>query len=209
MGEGRRPETAGVADEHPHPEITLREISAWSLAVLAATAAGFVLYAAREVMLPVVAAFVVGIMLGPAARRTRSAARSATARCASPGGQRDADNRLRNPAHLPARVGARQWLAGNGCLTQGEVARVRWLGQSMAASHDDDWRTPKRQWCRDSYTRNFLGPLDDLDLAAADNGLPFLSRRVAFGHLGMAGLASRPGYDLRKPRFPSDGAQDP
>ena len=69
MGEGRRPETAGVADEDPSPEITLREISAWSLAILAATAAGFVLYAAREVMLPVVAAFVVGIMLGPAARR--------------------------------------------------------------------------------------------------------------------------------------------
>ena len=69
MGEGRRPEAVEVADENPHPEITLREISAWSLAILAAIAAGFVLYAAREVMLPVVAAFVVGIMLGPAARR--------------------------------------------------------------------------------------------------------------------------------------------
>ena len=69
MGEGQRPETAAVADEHPHPEITLREISAWSLAILAAIACGFVLYAAREVMLPVVAAFVVGVMLGPAARR--------------------------------------------------------------------------------------------------------------------------------------------
>jgi predicted PurR-regulated permease PerM len=68
MGEDRRPETVAV-DEEPHPEITLREISAWSLAILAAIAAGFVLYAARELMLPVVAAFVVGIMLGPAARR--------------------------------------------------------------------------------------------------------------------------------------------
>jgi predicted PurR-regulated permease PerM len=68
MGEDRRPETVAV-DEEPHPEITLREISAWSLAILAAIAAGFVLYAAREVMLPVVAAFVVGVMLGPAARR--------------------------------------------------------------------------------------------------------------------------------------------
>jgi predicted PurR-regulated permease PerM len=69
MGEGGRPETVAAEDEGPHPEITLREISAWSLAVLAAVAAGFVLYAAREVMLPVVAAFVVGVMLGPAARR--------------------------------------------------------------------------------------------------------------------------------------------
>src|SRR3984957_20463294 len=68
MGEDRRPETVAV-DEEPHPEIKLREISAWSLAILAAIAAGFVLYAAREVMLPVVAAFVVGVMLGPAARR--------------------------------------------------------------------------------------------------------------------------------------------
>ncbi len=69
MGEGRPPETVAVADENPHPEITLRQISAWSLAILAAIAAGFVLYAAREIMLPVVAAFVVGVMLGPAARR--------------------------------------------------------------------------------------------------------------------------------------------
>ena len=71
MGEGRRPETVAGAEESPspHPEITLRQISAWSLATLAAIAVGFVLYAAREVMLPVVAAFVVGVMLGPAARR--------------------------------------------------------------------------------------------------------------------------------------------
>jgi predicted PurR-regulated permease PerM len=69
MGENRRPETAAADDEDPHPELTLRQISAWSLAVLAAVAAGFVLYAAREIMLPVVAAFVVGVMLGPAARR--------------------------------------------------------------------------------------------------------------------------------------------
>jgi predicted PurR-regulated permease PerM len=69
MGEGRRPDTVVVAEEDPHPEITLRQISAWSLAMLAAIAVGFVLYVGREVMLPVVAAFVVGIMLGPAARR--------------------------------------------------------------------------------------------------------------------------------------------
>lgn len=69
MGEAGRSEAVAAEDEGPHPEITLREISAWSLAVLAAVAAGFVLYAAREIMLPVVAAFVVGVMLGPAARR--------------------------------------------------------------------------------------------------------------------------------------------
>jgi predicted PurR-regulated permease PerM len=71
MGEGRRPETVAAAEESPapHPEITLRQISAWSLAILAAIAVGFVLYVGREVMLPVVAAFVVGIMLGPAAHR--------------------------------------------------------------------------------------------------------------------------------------------
>jgi predicted PurR-regulated permease PerM len=71
MGEGRRPETVAVDEENTshHPEITLRQISTWSLATLAAIAVGFVLYAAREVILPVVAAFVVGVMLGPAARR--------------------------------------------------------------------------------------------------------------------------------------------
>src|ERR1700683_3940181 len=69
MGEGQRPEAVAGADEEPHPEITLRQISAWSLGILAGIAVGFLLYAAREVMLPVVAAFVVGIMLGPAARR--------------------------------------------------------------------------------------------------------------------------------------------
>jgi predicted PurR-regulated permease PerM len=71
MGEGRRPETVAGLDDNPppHSEITLREISAWSVAILAAVAVGFVLYAAREIMLPVVAAFVVGIMLGPTARK--------------------------------------------------------------------------------------------------------------------------------------------
>ena len=45
MGEGRRPETVAAADEDPHPEITLRQISAWSLAILATVAVGFLLYA--------------------------------------------------------------------------------------------------------------------------------------------------------------------
>ena len=70
MGEGRRPETAAVEDSpSSHSEITLKELSSWSQATLALIAVGFVLYAAREIMLPVAAAFVVGAMLGPAARR--------------------------------------------------------------------------------------------------------------------------------------------
>ena len=113
MGEGQRPEAVAAADEEPHPEITLREISAWSLAILATVAVGFLLYAAREVMLPIVAAFVVGIMLGPAARRLGSAAPSAPARGAAARGQRDADLRFRDPADLSARVRTREWLAGH------------------------------------------------------------------------------------------------
>jgi predicted PurR-regulated permease PerM len=69
--EGRRPEPIARVEEIPdlRPTDPLRQISAWSLAILATVAVGCVLYLAREVMLPVVAAFVVGIMLGPAARR--------------------------------------------------------------------------------------------------------------------------------------------
>ena len=52
MGEAQGPDTVTVADKDPHPGIELRQISAWSLAILATVAAGFVLYAAREIMLP-------------------------------------------------------------------------------------------------------------------------------------------------------------
>ena len=45
MGKAGVPKRSAVADEDPHPEITLRQISAWSLATLAAIAVGFVLYA--------------------------------------------------------------------------------------------------------------------------------------------------------------------
>ncbi len=71
MREDRRPQSIGGAEEVPAQDSgdPLRQNSTWSLAILAAVAVGFVLYAAREIMLPVVAAFVVGIMLGPAARR--------------------------------------------------------------------------------------------------------------------------------------------
>src|SRR5271163_1019664 len=69
--EGRRPQAIARVEEIPELRVMdpLRQISTWSLAILATVAAGFVLYVAREIMLPVVAAFVVGIMLGPAARR--------------------------------------------------------------------------------------------------------------------------------------------
>ena len=71
MREGRRPQAIARVEEIPdlRPMDPLRQISTWSLAILAGVAVGFVLYVAREIMLPVVAAFVVGIMLGPAARR--------------------------------------------------------------------------------------------------------------------------------------------
>ena len=71
MREGRRPEIATQVEEVPDPFLKdpLRQVSTWSLAVLAAIAVGFVLYLAREIVLPVAAAVIVGIMLGPAARR--------------------------------------------------------------------------------------------------------------------------------------------
>jgi predicted PurR-regulated permease PerM len=69
--EDRRPEAVARIQEIPDllPRDPLRLISTWSLAILATIAVGFVLYVGREVLLPVVAAFVVGVMLGPAASR--------------------------------------------------------------------------------------------------------------------------------------------
>ena len=71
MREGRRPRAVARTEDAGSPRPTdhpLRLISAWSLAILAAVAVGFVLYVGREVLLPTVAAIVVGVMLGPAAR---------------------------------------------------------------------------------------------------------------------------------------------
>ena len=209
MGEGRRPETVAVADEDSHPEITLRQISAWSLAILAAVAAGFVLYAAREIMLPVVAAFVVGVMLGPAARRLEALhiPRPLVALLLVAGVTLII--RFGDPVDLPARVRAREWLAGHGRVAEGKAARIRRPDRGVAAFQLDHWRTSHRRRRGDSLTRDFLGSVDDLVLVAANHGLSFLSRRAAFGHLGMARLAARPRHDIRKPRFASDGAQDP
>jgi predicted PurR-regulated permease PerM len=69
--EGRRPRAVARVAEISDlvPRDPLRLISTWSLAILAVIAVGFVLYVGREVLLPVVAAFVVGVMLSPAARK--------------------------------------------------------------------------------------------------------------------------------------------
>ena len=71
MREGRRPRAVARVQEIPDllPRDPLRLISTWSLAILATIAIGFVLYVGREVLLPVMAAFIVGVMLSPAARR--------------------------------------------------------------------------------------------------------------------------------------------
>jgi predicted PurR-regulated permease PerM len=71
LREGRRPGAVAGDDDiaGPSPAETLRVISTWSASILAAIAVGFVLYVAREVVLPIVAAFVVGVTLSPAARR--------------------------------------------------------------------------------------------------------------------------------------------
>jgi predicted PurR-regulated permease PerM len=75
LREGRRPRAVARVPEIPDllPRDPVRLISTWSLAILAAIAVGFVLYVGREVLLPVVAAFVVGVMLSPAARRLEAA----------------------------------------------------------------------------------------------------------------------------------------
>jgi predicted PurR-regulated permease PerM len=54
------PKTPPITDRH-------QQIAAWSQLALAIVAVGFVLYAARVVVLPIVAAFVIGAMVSPAA----------------------------------------------------------------------------------------------------------------------------------------------
>lgn len=71
MRDGQHPRPAAPTQETADalPSDPLRLISTWSLAILATISVGLVLYVGREVLLPVVAAFVVGVMLGPAASR--------------------------------------------------------------------------------------------------------------------------------------------
>jgi predicted PurR-regulated permease PerM len=55
-------------EETPEPVDRMRVVSTWSLAILATIATGAVLSVAKELLLPIVTAFVVGAMLSPAAR---------------------------------------------------------------------------------------------------------------------------------------------
>jgi predicted PurR-regulated permease PerM len=70
LREGRRPRPVARIENigSLRPIDPLRRVSAWSLATLAALAAVCALYLARELMVPIVAAFVVGVMLSPVAR---------------------------------------------------------------------------------------------------------------------------------------------
>lgn len=66
MGQGRqRPVLKVVDEEDAEPADRLHVISTVSLAVLALIAAGAALFLMRELLLPVVTAFVVGVMLSP------------------------------------------------------------------------------------------------------------------------------------------------
>jgi len=67
--EGRpRPIPTVVVDENAEPIDQLRLITAWSSAAIAIIASGAVLYFLQAILTPVVAAFVVGVMLSPVAK---------------------------------------------------------------------------------------------------------------------------------------------
>jgi predicted PurR-regulated permease PerM len=55
-------------EEEPDPIDRLRLISAWCVVILAVLGVGAAIYLAREPLIPVVTAFVVGVMLSPAAQ---------------------------------------------------------------------------------------------------------------------------------------------
>ena len=72
LGEGRREQADASGDDINwswDSAESLQAISTWSLFILALIGVGWVLYVARDILLPIVAAFVVGVMLSPAARR--------------------------------------------------------------------------------------------------------------------------------------------
>ena len=84
MSDGRRLRAIQPAeqdDKTPAEIDRLRVVTAWSTATLAVIATGAVLYFAKELLLPIVTAFVVGVMLSPVARRleARGAPRILTA----------------------------------------------------------------------------------------------------------------------------------
>jgi predicted PurR-regulated permease PerM len=71
LSEGQRLRPVSPVDEKEEFQPIghrLRVMSAWSTAIVATIAVGAALYFARELLLPIVTAFVVGVMLSPAAR---------------------------------------------------------------------------------------------------------------------------------------------
>ena len=69
MGEGRpKPIPTVVVDENAEPVDRLRQLSVWSEASIAIIAVGAVLFIMRDLFLPIVTAFVVGVMLSPVAK---------------------------------------------------------------------------------------------------------------------------------------------
>ncbi len=68
MREGRVPPIKPLDGEEEEEPDRLRLISTWSVAILAVLGVAAALYLAREPLLPVVTAFVVGVMLSPAAQ---------------------------------------------------------------------------------------------------------------------------------------------
>ncbi|RBP03760.1 putative PurR-regulated permease PerM [Roseiarcus fermentans] len=63
-----RPIPAVIVDESAQPVDRLRLLSVWSAASIAVVAVGAALFVAREMLLPIVTAFVVGVMLSPLAK---------------------------------------------------------------------------------------------------------------------------------------------
>ena len=78
MTEARvRPIPTVVVDENSEPVDWLRLLSSWSVATLAVIAVGACLFFMREMLLPIVTAFVVGVMLSPIAKRLEERRRAA------------------------------------------------------------------------------------------------------------------------------------
>ena len=126
MREGRRPRAVARVQEIPDllPSDPLRLISTWSLAILATIAIGFVLYVGREVLLPVTAAFIVGVMLSPVARRLEAlrVPPPLTALLLVVGVTLIVA--IRDRVDRPARVRVNQWLAGHRRVVKRKAARI-------------------------------------------------------------------------------------
>ena len=188
LREGRRPRAVARVQEIPDllPRDPLRLISTWSLAILATIAIGFVLYVGREVLLPVTAAFIVGVMLSPVARRLEA---------------------LRVPPPLAALL----LVAGVTLivalvialivprvseLTNGLPGIVASLREKLhvfdgvlalvASFRFHGIRAAGKQRRHNSVARYFLGSIDDIHSVAADYRISVLSRGAPSIHRKMA-----------------------